>query len=288
MSYTPTNWSSGDIITATKLNKIEQGLSNTNIIANPTLAGTEADLEGLQVGNTKYKIGGGLPSYTNDDLGKSLKLADSGETTTGTVTTISEQTFEVNSRGEGSVVCAPEYPWILGETIHLTVNNEVHDCVVHVLEDKVRDILGISAELAGGGSMEIAWWAGDGDSHRSNVLCPEGGTFVVSATKEVSVPVAAPAWVSAGGGTLVVHADENSVLDKTWQEIHDAAKTSVVVLIDVMEGLGVFPFYLTQAASKNGAYAALFRGGPTGSLVTFVADSANGYPAYVELPTSDP
>lgn len=30
----------------------------TTVVANPTLAGTEADLTGLQVGDTKYKIGG--------------------------------------------------------------------------------------------------------------------------------------------------------------------------------------------------------------------------------------
>ena len=28
---------------------------------------------------------------------------------------------------------------------------------------------------------------------------------------------------SSGGGVLVVHEDENGTLDKTWQEIHDAA-----------------------------------------------------------------
>lgn len=36
-------------------------LENTDIVANPTLAGTEANLTGLQVGNTKYAVpqGGG-------------------------------------------------------------------------------------------------------------------------------------------------------------------------------------------------------------------------------------
>lgn len=31
----------------------------TTVVANPELAGTEADLTGLQVGETKYKVGGG-------------------------------------------------------------------------------------------------------------------------------------------------------------------------------------------------------------------------------------
>ena len=36
------------------------GGGGTNVVANPTLAGTEADLTGLQVGDTKYKVGGGV------------------------------------------------------------------------------------------------------------------------------------------------------------------------------------------------------------------------------------
>lgn len=38
----------------------------TKVVANPTLAGTEAALEGLQVGDTKYKVeagGGGIEDY---------------------------------------------------------------------------------------------------------------------------------------------------------------------------------------------------------------------------------
>lgn len=36
------------------------GGGGTNVVANPTLAGTEADLTGLQVGDTKYKVGSGV------------------------------------------------------------------------------------------------------------------------------------------------------------------------------------------------------------------------------------
>ena len=37
-----------------------------NVVANPTLAGTEAELTGLQVGDTKYKAGGGKTLYSHD------------------------------------------------------------------------------------------------------------------------------------------------------------------------------------------------------------------------------
>lgn len=38
---------------------VQVGPEGEIVIANPTLAGTEADLTGLQVGSTKYKVGGG-------------------------------------------------------------------------------------------------------------------------------------------------------------------------------------------------------------------------------------
>lgn len=36
MAYTPTTWSSGDTITATKLNKIEQGIASVNLLVGTT------------------------------------------------------------------------------------------------------------------------------------------------------------------------------------------------------------------------------------------------------------
>lgn len=46
-----------DEMTALNIGK-EISDAGTTVIANPTLAGTEADLTGLQVGDTKYKVGG--------------------------------------------------------------------------------------------------------------------------------------------------------------------------------------------------------------------------------------
>ena len=43
--------------------KVEQPI---NVVANPTLAGTEADLEGIEIGDTKYKIGGGKQLYQHN------------------------------------------------------------------------------------------------------------------------------------------------------------------------------------------------------------------------------
>lgn len=46
----------------------------TTVVANPTLAGTEADLEGLQVGDTKYKVGGGKQLYQHNIRVKALHV----------------------------------------------------------------------------------------------------------------------------------------------------------------------------------------------------------------------
>lgn len=43
MSYTPTTWKSGDTVTSTKLNKIEQGIANNILFVNGTVSYTEAE-----------------------------------------------------------------------------------------------------------------------------------------------------------------------------------------------------------------------------------------------------
>lgn len=63
MAYVKQTWVNGDIITADKLNHMEDGIEDAEnipvVVANPTLAGTESALNGLQVGDTKYSVGGG-------------------------------------------------------------------------------------------------------------------------------------------------------------------------------------------------------------------------------------
>lgn len=51
-----------DINTSTKIyNALSKGVIISKVIANPTLAGTESALTGLQVGDTKYKVGAEAP-----------------------------------------------------------------------------------------------------------------------------------------------------------------------------------------------------------------------------------
>lgn len=53
MSYTPTEWKAGDTVTSTKLNKMEQGIVNSDIIEIIEMTQTE---EELVIGKTAKEI----------------------------------------------------------------------------------------------------------------------------------------------------------------------------------------------------------------------------------------
>ena len=66
MSYVPTNWQTGDVITASKLNKIEQGIENTNIlITNATIESSTKSGENLVLDKTFKQI---YQVYNNNGL----------------------------------------------------------------------------------------------------------------------------------------------------------------------------------------------------------------------------
>lgn len=50
------------LLTNSAVEFLKEEVGGTTVVANPTLAGTEADLTGLQVGDTKYAVpqGGGI------------------------------------------------------------------------------------------------------------------------------------------------------------------------------------------------------------------------------------
>lgn len=74
---------------------------------------------------------------------------------------------------------------------------------------------------------------------------------------------------TGGGGVLVVHSsdDDNPVLDKTWQEIHDAA-------LPVINGDGLR--YILNDYTDGDNYQVFYEA--NGAEIMFVASSANGYP----------
>ena len=93
-----------------------------------------------------------------------------------------------------------------------------------------------------------------------------------------------------GGGVLVVHQDTDGVLDKTWQEIHDAC---FAVLADTDETSKFLSFFYSVGMADDGYWVSA--ASPSSSspiefdMVTFATNSADGYtsttdgyPSYTE------
>jgi hypothetical protein len=89
----------------------------------------------------------------------------------------------------------------------------------------------------------------------------------------------APSGGGAGGGVLVVHYDENGVLDKTWQEIHDAVVAGQFIVIQSENDDGIFWNYISSVESSSDYYSVfVFWPGPL-STSELSTDSPTGYPA---------
>lgn len=106
------------------------------------------------------------------------------------------------------------------------------------------------------------------------------------------IPLVATPQIGGGGGgggfgVLAVSADltaDTPVLNKTWQEIHDAALTSAVVLVSQTRDT-VEQMVLIRVLTSNTNYGVVFFSpGDSNASVLFISDTADGYPVYVENP----
>ena len=79
-----------------------------------------------------------------------------------------------------------------------------------------------------------------------------------------------------GGGVALVVTDTDGTLDKTWQEIHDAAPL-VWYYHD-----GVDYCLLCSCGSYQGTYYVTFRFIEGNDVFTFITSSADGYPVLAE------
>jgi len=164
--------------------------------------------------------GGGLPSYTNEDIGKTLTLTASGKPTTETIVTIEEQTVSVSAkRGKASIKIAGKPLWQVGEAVHLTLNGTLYECVV---EESLVHTVGIKV-MTDVGQVII-------DFNNKVLIYAGDATFTVSATIDAQAPSAAPTWEN---GALVVKLttldNSNFTADKTMGEIIEAAESGSVV-----------------------------------------------------------
>ena len=92
------------------------------------------------------------------------------------------------------------------------------------------------------------------------------------------------ASAGGGGGAFIVHMNAKSgALDKTWQEIHDAALTGIVYVVLSADD-GVYPFVPNGVYISDGTYEpAGYRISSPGGVSSFSTDSANGYPIAEEF-----
>lgn len=83
-----------------------------------------------------------------------------------------------------------------------------------------------------------------------------------------------------GGGVLAVSISEQDVMDKTWQEIHDAAFAVVKITPDEKTVYWCVP----SVYYSSGAYKVDFYVPGSGDAFSFLTESATGYPALDENP----
>ena len=81
------------------------------------------------------------------------------------------------------------------------------------------------------------------------------------------------------GKTLVLHADAETRLDKTWQEIKDAP-VAIIEKEETELGQTIYTtFYKEQTGFEPGAFYVKFMEHTNGEEMSFVASSASDYPA---------
>ena len=78
------------------------------------------------------------------------------------------------------------------------------------------------------------------------------------------------------GGVSFENGEPVGVMDKTWQEIHDALQTKVVIAV-IANGSDIFQATIPRAGYDQ-AESTFFVTISAGALFTFYADAENDYP----------
>lgn len=173
MSYTPTEWVTGDIVTANKLNNLEQGVVDAQ-----------------------------LPEYSASDIGKVFTV---GEGEAETVVIVPEQTLTVTDDTTPTVNGLDEAYFVVGQECTLTVNGDSYAATVREMapNDPTPIIVYFGATVTYGIefiSNEYRFFVTDSDSDE-----PVPGTYTVTLT--ASVPSVEPKWEAASGGMKVYSAE---------------------------------------------------------------------------------
>lgn len=80
------------------------------------------------------------------------------------------------------------------------------------------------------------------------------------------------------GKTLVLYADAEARLDKTWQEIKDAPMAIIEIEATELGQTTYTTYYKQQTGFEAGTFFAMFMELTDNEVITFIAPSASGYP----------
>lgn len=164
MSYTKQTWATGDLITAAKMNYIEDGI--------------EAASEG------------GLPEFTTDDIGKVLKVSPIYDSRA--IELISEQTITSDGENASALNADPDL-FVSGAPVTAVVNSTT---CTGTIENEDGELV---CELSASGTLICTIISSYGDVI---IICPSAGNYTVSATTIAQTLVdAEPAWGSFISGS---------------------------------------------------------------------------------------
>ena len=92
-------------------------------------------------------------------------------------------------------------------------------------------------------------------------------------------------FISAGSGQNIfivdiIYEDSSDRLDKTWQEIYDAADAGALVLLrNKHDGEIFFNYWVSDIAGEGSWYAVYAYNFLNSSTIQFETTTANGYPS---------
>jgi len=162
MSYTPTEWQTGDIVTANKLNKLENGVEDMNMSYTPTewANGDIVTAEKLnKLENGVAAGGGGSSDFTTAEV---TVINNAYQTIYASIPVV----YEENELGEGSpatLVC--DTLFVYGETTIINVplykgtclvNGSAFEQVILDMEGNIQQMFNGVLMITGDGTITIS------------------------------------------------------------------------------------------------------------------------------------